>query len=301
MKNIAGEENSSRIEAHCAKAISYIEWKAAGLNRPNGKYLRRQEKRMEGRIKRRFKKQMEWVIEQMAELEFFQNREDQQNTVRFLTRKYFKDIVIEFLQNLPQEEELAQDIVSSANTTYRKGARTIFQSLEMAGAGVVFDLVNEYAVEYIAKKKELHLSNFRGSISNTTKKRILAILVEAAETGDSYQKTARKIRALGSEGVFSRARAELIAVRETGLAYEEGNRKMAEIYQRETSAILQKKWLTVGDDKVTPSHSVNQADGWIGFEETFSGTGDKNAPASDNPRCRCTTIYRRVNLQGEPI
>lgn len=56
--------------------------------------------------------------------------------------------------------------------------------------------------------------------------------------------------------------------------------------------LVMKYWSTVNDNRVTPTHTQNQNNGWIMLDEAFTGTGDKIAPASDNPRCRCAIEYK---------
>lgn len=166
--------------------------------------------------------------------------------------------------------------------------------------GIDFNLINDEAIEYLQNLTELHLSDYRGSISRTTNKRIIKILLEAAEKGSSYTDTAARIKQQAVKGVFSNSRAELIAVREIGKAYTHGNRDMIKQYIRETSAIMEKEWLTVQDDKVTKECQANEEAGWLGFEEQFPSS-DINSPRDSNPRCRCDTGYRRINTQGEEI
>lgn len=55
----------------------------------------------------------------------------------------------------------------------------------------------------------------------------------------------------------------------------------------------------MNDNRVTRSHTANQNQGWIHIDKLFTGTGDKIAPASDNPRCRCAIQYEIGNKIGE--
>lgn len=277
-------------------AIAYLQEKAGAIKRPSGRYLRRQEIRMAQKLQARFKRQMLWVIEEMQKLAYFQSEEG----VKHIVTKDVRNDITNFLEALPENEEIADSIVETSGAVYDKGAKDVNAKLKMAEAGVSFDLVNPKATEYLKNLKDLQLSNFRGSIKRETRSRIQKILVDGIEQGQSYSEMSRKIKAQGEAGVFSRARSELIAVNQVGRAYGTGNDDMIYEYIQETGAILQKFWQTVDDQQVTPECADNEAKGWIGMEEAFP-SGDEFAPRSSNPRCRCVTSYRRVNLNGEPI
>lgn len=193
-----------------------------------------------------------------------------------------KKAVEKILKNLPQKLLIAT-VLKGSKASLTLGANDIIDKLKLADIGINFNLSNPLAVEYIEKGKVLSLAN----MSNTTKDNLRPILLNAIETGQSHQKT---MSIISDSFVFGRNRAKMIAVHELGDAYEEGNYIPMKDAQDDGNEV-RKKWLTVGDDRVTPSHTANQSDGWIEFDDTFSGTGDERAPASDNPRCRCTTLY----------
>ena len=290
-------ETQEKISQVTNEAIDYIKYKAAGLRRVNGKWKRLQERRFEKRMKRLFDRQIEWIIQAMADLSFFDETE---KGVTLIEIKTVRNDVNEMLDDMDEQEEIADLIGESGRTAYLKGAKTISKQFKMSKIGISFELLNEEAVRYLKAKKTLHLSNYKGSINQTTKKRILSILTEAAEKGTNYNDTAKKIREQGKEGVFSRARAELIAVREIGTGYEIGNQEMVDVYIQETGAEIQKLWIDSQDDLVTPECEENGNAGWIGFNEDFP-SGDMEAPRATNPRCRCSTGYRQVDSKGNEI
>lgn len=277
-------------------ALLYISEKAGAIKRPSGAFLRRQEIRLEKKVFARFKKQLDWLVEEARELSYFQD----QKAVQRLVTKSIRSDVDDFLEDLPENEGMTDDIGDTANDTFKRGARDVHGSLDMAKLGVSFDLVNPEAAEYIRKLKDLQLSNFRGSIQRETKNRIQKILVDAIEEGTSYGEVSRKIRAQAEAGVFSRARAELIATNQVGRAYGTGNDEMVRKFMFETSSLCQKSWRTVNDGNVTVECRKNQEQGWLGMEEAFL-SNDEHAPRIKNPRCRCVTTYRVVNMRGEPI
>lgn len=277
-------------------ALLYIQEKAGAIKRPSGAYLRRQEIRLEKKIMSRFKRQLSWLIEEAQKLPYFK---DQKAIERLITKGVRED-VDGFLEDLPENEGIANDIGQTANDTFRRGARDVHGNLKMGDVGVSFDLVNPEAIEYVTKLKDLQLSNFRGSIQRETKNRIQKILVDAIEEGTSYSEVARKIKGQAEAGVFSRARAELVATNQVGRAYGTGNDEMVRKFMFETTSLVQKSWRTVNDGNVTEECKKNQEQEWLGMEEAFL-SGDEHAPRLRNPRCRCVTTYRVVNMRGEPI
>lgn len=283
------------LEAKLASARAYLEHKAGALKRPNGKYLGAQETRLSAKTYRYLARQQAWLLKAMASLSFF---EESKGLVRIETKTVETDVT-RLLSGMPYEEGMVTGIVATARGTYTKGAKQVNADLQMGRFGVSFNLVNESAVDYLKRLKALHLSNRRGSITRTTKDRIKKILIESAETGRSYGETAKIISAQGDAGVFTRARAELIAVREVGHAYGQGNLDMVREFTKKTKSIVQKEWRSVEDNKVTPECQANQAEGWIAMDETFS-SGDEVAPRGSNPRCRCVTRYRVVDEDGKP-
>lgn len=277
-------------------ALAYIEEKAGAIKRPSGLYLRRQEIRLERKIRVRFNSQLKWLIEEAQKLSYFQEAKAVQ---RIITKTVREDIDA-FLEDLPENVEMVDEISITVNDTFKRGARDIHKKLNMGKLGVSFDLVNDEAVDYIKKLKDLQLSNYKGSIQRETKSRIKKLLVDAIEEGVSYGDVAQKIRTQGQAGVFSRSRAELISVNQIGRSYGVGNDEMVRAFSFETSAITQKAWQTVNDTNVTEPCRSNQGQGWLGMEEAFL-SGDEHAPRLSNPRCRCVTVYRVVDMRGDPI
>ena len=94
-----------------------------------------------------------------------------------------------------------------------------------------------------------------------------------------------------------RSRAHLIAVTESGAAYEQGNRAMAD--QLAAAGLqMEKSWLDVGDSRVTDGCQANAAAGWIPVADTFPAGADQ-PPL--HPACRCTALYQRVpSAMGVP-
>jgi len=132
-------------------------------------------------------------------------------------------------------------------------------------------------------------------IDATTLELVRKLIEQAIGEEWAYTKLAAALRKLFKD--FGRAvpqrhlrdRAELIAVTEIGQAYIDGQLDNAErLAQR--GAVLEKSWLTVGDDRVSDGCRGNAGAGWIPLAQAFpSGHG---GPLRF-PGCRCALQTRR--------
>jgi hypothetical protein len=91
-------------------------------------------------------------------------------------------------------------------------------------------------------------------------------------------------------GIFSKARAELIAINTIWHAYEEG-RKATMDNLKQQGYNIEKYWSTVWDNRVTEQCMNNENQWWLLYNENRP-SGDSEAPRNKNIRCRCTTNYR---------
>lgn len=154
---------------------------------------------------------------------------------------------------------------------------------------VDFELNNPAVAEYIRKFEDLHLSNYKGSISFTTKNNVIAELRKWVEQNLSYTEVAKNIQVL-DQSLFSLNRAKLIATNETGKAYEFGNYvPMKEAANQ--GATVEKQRSTVHDNRVTAQCKANENEWWIPLKQVW-GSGDDLPPRERNPRCRCTCLYQ---------
>jgi len=257
--------------------IDFSRWlnrQNALTNRADGKFIRTNEKRLRKRLALLWKKQMEWVIEEMGGLPQFQTNAATPQ---------------DFVEGMPEQKAIAETIVASMRVSLAKGGKTILKKLKLGDFGISFSLQNKEAIRFLGNKLSHELSNYRGNIHKTTTDRISKILRDAAADGRSYSETSKLIQKQAKSGVFSQARGELIATREIGVAYEKGN----DIPTREFRAKFPdrrvlKLWRTVGDDRVTPQCRANEGEGWIDYSQEFS-SGDEIAPRDNHPRCRCFT------------
>ena len=58
---------------------------------------------------------------------------------------------------------------------------------------------------------------------------------------------------------------------------------------KEAGFIIEKSWVTKGDNKVRPEHKANEAQGWISIDEDYQ-SGDSRPPTDQG--CRCVQVYR---------
>lgn len=164
--------------------------------------------------------------------------------------------------------------------------------LNEMGLGVQFSLSNPRAAQYVAFQGAKLVSQ----IDETTRNYIRTVITKGTSEGWSYNRMADEITARYKEFAVGRpqlhieSRAHLIAVTETAAAYEEGNAIVGRDLQQ-GGLLMEKSWLTVGDNRVSAACQSNQDAGWIPLDSEFP-SGHKNPP--EHPSCRCTTLYQRV-------
>jgi len=272
--------------------IEYLINGYTALSRPGGRYMRAQEKRMTTRkLKAVFNKQMKWLIDRLADVEPFKSNDDED--VKIIKTKAIEDSINDILEEMPYNDKIVEAMTFYSGASLVKGGNYRMRKMKIGNIVGTWDLQTPEVKRYLQNMEELQLSNYKGAIQRTTKKRIRKIVIQGAENGDSYTAISKAIKAEGTAGVFSQARGELIATREIGKAYGTGQHSVVQKYVAKTGATVKKNWLTVGDDKVRPEHTMNEEDGDIPLEDNFSGTDEEFAP-SDDFRCRCVSNYHTI-------
>lgn len=158
-----------------------------------------------------------------------------------------------------------------------------------------FDLKNPRAIAYFKSYGVDLLKELNG----TTKASIKAMIEQGLENGHSYDRIARAIKAkfesyaeLPKRGPSHiRSRAQLVAITELGNAYQQGNIDGVRAAMS-TGLKFEKKWLTVGDKRVSAGCKENQAAGWIDIDKEFPSGSDRPLRF---PGCRCSALYRRIS------
>jgi hypothetical protein len=253
-------------------ATQLFEVLCKAIGRPNRRKLRRMEKKLQRKVDAELEKEKKSIISKSKKL-LKKSKE-----LNGKDKKAIEAILASIVS-----KKMIKSILSDAGDSMDFGANYRIDQHTLGEFGISFDLKHPLAVKYLKTDRPLILAN----IPETTKDLIRPLLIEAVETGMAPQKLAGLI---SENFAFSKNRSLMIAVHEVGKAYEVGNiAPMLDAKAQGLEAV--KQWLTVGDSKVTETHKQNQNDGWIDVEDTFSGTGDTEAPASDNPNCRCTTLF----------
>ena len=163
--------------------------------------------------------------------------------------------------------------------------------------GASFDLRHPYAERYLWEHGAVNVTN----INKTTEDYIRTVVAQGAEEGWSYDRVARAITDRFAEFAVGRpqqhidSRAHLVAVTEVGMAYEAGNRTVANSLS-EMGLQMEKSWLTAGDNRVCSDecernqNAAPENSGWIPIDEPFP-SGHQQPLA--HPACRCAALYRR--------
>lgn len=123
----------------------------------------------------------------------------------------------------------------------------------------------------------------RWAITDSTRHEIRSIITEAIDPGLDPDELREKLQ---ESVAFSEDRADLVARTELARAHNEGNL----IGMKESQEVVgdfKKKWLTAGDDRVSPGCRKNQEQGAIPLDAAFQ-SGDDAPPA--HPRCRCVLV-----------
>lgn len=183
---------------------------------------------------------------------------------------------------------LALIISKRAKEVIKKWSETQAKLFWWIDFNINFWLKSEPAQQYLDNLINIHSSNIRNwSIGATTHTRIMKLIRDWFSENLSYTQIAEQITDLDPL-VFSKARAENIAVSEIWQAFEFWKYRTMQEWKQEWEVIM-KQWQSVHDNKVRPTHLQNESDWRINFDGRFSWTWSLIAPEGN--RCRCRTIY----------
>lgn len=158
-------------------------------------------------------------------------------------------------------------------------------------------LLKENAIDYYKNKPseyakewwELNLSNYKWAISYTTKWDVVNTLKNGIDNHLTIWEIQKEINQI-DERLFGLPRARAIAVTETTKAYEYGNLQPIRALE-EAWITMEKRWLTVWDERVRPTHQECQDEWWMPIEYIYPSVWVGFPPWWVN--CRCTIQYHR--------
>ena len=217
-----------------------------------------------------------------------------EETVKLQQVKNPKKVIDEFQKTFSDiaddtDAELQKIVLEAEREGMSAGIDQIKNTISISDVNPVtgtFDLANPRAVKWF--KDTGGSINYIKDIQATTKTQLKTLITNAVDTGQSYGKTAKLITEKFDE--FSRSRAQMIAINETGNAYESGSRMLVDTVA-EQGIIMQKRWMTSEDNDVTPECEANGLERWIPLnQEHLSG----HQQPLRFPRCRCFEDYREA-------
>lgn len=162
--------------------------------------------------------------------------------------------------------------------------------------GAQFDLANPRAVAYIEQRGAALVA-----AHETTREYIRTVIRQGVAEGWSYDRMAKGITeryrefAVGRPQKHIDSRAHGIAVTEARNAYVEGKAIVAQRLQA-AGLEMEKRWVTMGDDRVSAICQANGDVGWIPLNDTFPSG---HAQPLAHPYCRCGYEVRRVGSEEE--
>jgi len=134
---------------------------------------------------------------------------------------------------------------------------------------------------------DLQLSNYKGSITRTTKETILTLVEAWIESNLTIKELWAQIANLDNS-LFAGYRSEMIAQTELAKAYEYWNYLPMKQAQNQWADVLKLR-NTVNDDRVRQSHRDAQAEWRVPFDYVY---WNWNSFSPEWARCRCTMNYQ---------
>lgn len=193
--------------------------------------------------------------------------------------------------SVPADATFAAALEAILETALGRGAGDVIAEIGIRTV-VTFDVGDPAVAAWLTE----HAAERIAGIDDVTRAAVRRILVDAADNGWSYARTAKALKerfagfAARSPLAHLRSRAELIAVTEIGDAYEHAGRVVADL-ARAQGLHLEKLWVVAGDDRVCVICAPAGAEGWIPDDGTTSFANGFDGPLG-HPGCRCALARR---------
>lgn len=207
-------------------------------------------------------------------------------------RRFFesqKDEVISNLHKFGKSYKAAEVYLPSSDAADRKIIAIlkpiILANVVKGGESLAIDFhlfaegefeANTIFIENFFKSREMLIKN----INETTFEKLTTVINEAVNNGETIAEISQKVERVYTEAKGFRSRN--IARTEVNTSVNFGH--MEAMRQ---AAIDEKEWVTAGDERVRDTHIMNQNDGCIPMEHSFSGTGESYP---GEYQCRCVVI-----------
>lgn len=183
-------------------------------------------------------------------------------------------------------ESMKPQIKKSVEKWYKRSYRLFEPLLIENWFRYYYDTIDNYT----NKRWDLELSDYKWTISYTTKHDVLEILKNGIDNNLTVDEVAKQIEAK-SEVLFGRWRANTIAITEIWKAYEYWN--FQPISQLNSVWIqMEKKRETCHDSRVRPEHREAEEEWRQPLEYVYPSVWVDIPPWW--PNCRCTILYRRA-------
>jgi len=191
-----------------------------------------------------------------------------------------------------------QDEILAAWAAGVTDAMTVGGGMAAADFQIAFDIENPRAAAYLRAEGAKLITR----IEATTRRRVELEIGKMLDEGVGWPEFAKRLRTKFRDFRTKkpqrhiRDRADLIAVTETGNAFEAAS-EIVGLDLQDAGIPMEKSWLTVGDERVSPGCRANQERGWIPLKEIFPSGHSRPLR---HPGCRCSSLRQIIrNRDGE--
>lgn len=179
-----------------------------------------------------------------------------------------------------------RDLLSAVHTSVieaegKVAYSEVLRAITANGTGGTFDVLADGVTEWI----EAHVGDSIQYIDETTKTLLRAEIAAGVEAGEGSAQISRRLRALHEDWATG-PRAKLVAVTETGSAFNAAHQLNAEQMAAEFGVTLVKTWRSASDSRVRPEHRELNGE-TVPIDEPFSN----GLMQPGEPRCRCVALY----------